>query len=140
MESDVIAYFKRDRFAELLGIKILTANPGYAKGMLEVRPEHLNGFRVIQGGVIFTLADFICAVACNADGQHSVSVNASISYIKSGTGSVIYAEAKELVSNSRLSSYEVIITNDKEERIATFQGMCYRKRETLAEVIQRLPD
>lgn len=138
--DSIIEFFKRDRFAESIGIELLDARPGYAKGKVDIKPQHLNGFRAVQGGVIFTLADLVLAAASNANGKLAVSINASINFIKSGYGTVLYAEARELISNPKLGNYEVLVTNDKNETIASLQGLVYRKKETLAEIIQQFLD
>ena len=138
--TEIKNFFKRDRFAESIGIELLTVSLGYAKAKIDIKPEHLNGFRAVQGGVLFTLADLAMAAASNANGQLAVSVNASINYIKSAYGTTIYAEAREVSSNPKLASYEVTISNDKNEVIATLQGLMYRKKESLQDIIQKLPE
>lgn len=138
--TEIKNFFKRDRFAESIGIELLNISLGYAKAKIDIKPEHLNGFRAVQGGVLFTLADLAMAAASNANGQLAVSVNASINYIKSAYGTTIYAEAKEVSSNPKLASYEVTISNDKNEVIATLQGLMYRKKESLKDIIQKLPE
>ncbi len=138
--TEIKNFFKRDRFAESIGIELLTVSLGYAKAKIDIKPEHLNGFRAVQGGVLFTLADLAMAAASNANGQLAVSINASINYIKSAYGTTIYAEAREVSSNPKLASYEVTISNDKNEVIATLQGLMYRKKESLQDIIQKLPE
>ena len=138
--TEIKNFFKRDRFAESIGIELLTVSLGYAKAKIDIKPEHLNGFRAVQGGVLFNLADLAMAAASNANGQLAVSINASINYIKSAYGTTIYAEAREVSSNPKLASYEVTISNDKNEVIATLQGLMYRKKESLQDIIQKLPE
>lgn len=138
--EEIKNFFKRDNFSNLVGIELLEVKPGYARTKLEIKPHHLNGFRVVHGGVIFTLADLACAVASNADGQLTVSVSASIHYIKSGKGGSLFAEAKKTCSNDKLSSYEITVSDDKGEKIASFQGLVYHKKSTLEEVIRLHPD
>ena len=138
--TEIKNFFKRDRFAESIGIELLNISLGYAKAKIDIKPEHLNGFRAVQGGVLFTLADLAMAAASNANGQLAVSINASINYIKSAYGTTIYAEAREVSSNPKLASYEVTISNDKNEVIASLQGLMYRKKESLQDIIQKLPE
>ena len=138
--TEIKNFFKRDRFAESIGIELLNISLGYAKAKIDIKPEHLNGFRAVQGGVLFTLADLAMAAASNANGQLAVSINASINYIKSAYGTTIYAEAREVSSNPKLASYEVTISNDKNEVIATLQGLIYQKKESLQDIIQKLPE
>jgi acyl-CoA thioesterase len=138
--EDIKSFLKRDNFSNLVGIELLEVKPGYARTKLEIKPHHLNGFRAVHGGVIFTLADLACAAASNAEGQLTVLVSASIHYIKSGKGGTLFAEAKKICSNAKLSSFEITISDDKAEIIASFQGLAYHKKSTLEEVIRLHPD
>ena len=69
LEEDLKRFFKRDRFAEFLGIELLEAGEGYARSRMQIGEEHLNGIGTVHGGAIFTLADFTFAVASNSHGS-----------------------------------------------------------------------
>ena len=127
--SDFIS--KNDHFARHCGITLLEAKPGWAKTKMEIQPYHLNGAQTVHGGAIFTLADFTFAIAANSHGRLSLAINASIAFIKSAAGGILYAEAEELSINPRLGNYQVKITNDKQQLIAQFQGTAYRKDKPL---------
>ena len=47
-----------DRFAKYVGIRLVEVGKGYAVTELTLNENHLNGLDRIQGGVIFTLADY----------------------------------------------------------------------------------
>ena len=49
-------FLQGDKFALLAGVELLETGNGYAKARMEIKPEHLNGGGVCQGGAIFTLA------------------------------------------------------------------------------------
>lgn len=120
-------FFKKDSFANHTGIELLEVKKGYAKACLEIKPVHLNGGGVCQGGVIFTLADFAFAVATNSHAQLTLSVTSNINFLKSESKGFLYAEAREIFCHKKLSNCEVRITNDSEELIATFNATGYRK-------------
>jgi acyl-CoA thioesterase len=103
---------EKDRFAQYTGIKLVEVKPGYAKASLEVEEKHLNGAGFVQGGVIFTLADFAFAAACNEGRNPTLGINAAISYIKGPKGRVITAEAKEISATNRLCTYEVTVYDE----------------------------
>jgi len=42
---------------------------------------------------------------------------------------MIYAEAKEISRNHKLATYEITVTSENNELIATYQGMVYQKKE-----------
>lgn len=98
-----------DKFAQYTGIRLVEVKPGYAKASLDVEEKHLNGVGFVQGGVIFTLADFAFAAASNEGENPTLGINAAISYIKGPRGKVITAEAKKISATNRLCTYEVSV-------------------------------
>jgi acyl-CoA thioesterase len=120
-------FLKGDKFALLAGIELLNVGNGYAKARMEIKPEHLNGGGVCQGGAIFTLADLAFAAATNSHARLTFSINSTINFFQSEKKGFLYAEAKEVFSHKRLSNCEVRVTNEAGELIATFTGTGYRK-------------
>jgi acyl-CoA thioesterase len=92
----------------------------------------MNAANVVQGGAIFTLADLAFAVASNSHGQLALAINVNISFLKAATTGILYAVAKEVTEPGRLGAYDVLITDDKGEIIARFNGMVYRKNKQIA--------
>ena len=125
-------YFKNDRFAELLNIELLSVAPGQAQAKMTIHPHHHNALGTVQGGAIFTLADFAFAAASNAHGTVAVGINVSITYLKAARSGTLRAEAKEIARNFKLGSYTVEVKDDEDDLIALFQGMVYRKSEKIA--------
>jgi len=124
-------FLKKDKYAELAGIKLLEVSEGRARAMLEINESHLNGFGTVHGGAIFTLADFAFGAASNSHGTAAVAINSSISFFKAVSDGILYAEAKEISFHYKLASYVIDVTNEKNELIASFQGMVYRKKDKL---------
>ena len=120
-------FLQKDKFALLAGVELLDVGKGYAKARMEIKPEHLNGGGVCQGGAIFTLADLAFAAATNSHARLTLSITASIDFFKSESNGFLYAEAHEIFDHRRLSNCEVTITNTKGELIAKFSGTGYRK-------------
>ncbi len=125
--DEVIARMKQDRFAQHLGIELLEADAGSARVRMVVKDEHRNSVGMVHGGVIFTLADYAFAVACNSYGVVAVAVNCTISYFRQPEGEVLIAEASEVSKSRRLGTYLVNITDAGGNAVAMFQGMAYRK-------------
>jgi acyl-CoA thioesterase len=124
-------FFRNDAFAAAAGVELLEAGNGYARARMEIRPLHLNGGGVCQGGALFTLADLAFAVAANSHAKLTFSITSSIQIFKSEKSGYLYAEAREVFSHSRLSNCEVRITNGEGELVATFNGTGYRKDTAL---------
>jgi len=131
MSIEMKSYFEKDKFAAFVGIKLLEVKPGYAKANMEITDKHLNAVNIVQGGAIFTLADFAFEAASNSYGQVSLGINANISYFQSPKGKILVAEAKEVSASQKIASYNVDIFNEDKEIIARFTGMVYRKRDRL---------
>jgi len=131
MSNDIMSYFENDRFAAYVGIKLVEVKTGYAKAIMEITDKHLNAVNIVQGGVIFTLADFAFAAASNSYGQVSLGINANISYFQPPKGKILIAEAIEISANKKIASYNVDIFGEDKELIARFTGMAYRKKDKL---------
>jgi len=129
--EEIEAYFKKDTYAELTGIRLLDVSEGRARAMLAITEHHRNSAGTVHGGVIFTLADFAFAAAAHSHGTVAVAIHSSISFFKAVSDGILYAEAKEISIHPKLASYIVDVTNDKNERIASFQGMAFRKKDML---------
>lgn len=124
-------FFKNDRFARQAGVELVEAGPGYAKARMRITPGHLNAGGVCQGGAIFTLADFAFGVACNAGGQLTFSINASVNYFRSECEGILYAEAHVVFDHKKLANCEVQVRNESGDLVATYVGTGYRKSVTL---------
>lgn len=127
MEDELIRNVKNDKFAKYVGIKLLEVHEGYAVTELILNENHLNGANRIQGGVIFTLADYAFAAASNSSGYSTVGINVSITYYKTPVGKSIRAVAKEISALNRISGFQVDILDEDGSLIACFNGLGYRK-------------
>lgn len=116
----------RDRFASGAGITLEEVSEGHARARMEATPAHLNGVDIVQGGAIFTLADFAFAAACNSSGVVAVAVNVSISFIKAAKPGTLVATADEVSRTNRLSTCSVRVTDAAGELVALFTGTAYR--------------
>ena len=124
-------FFKKDRFAEYIGVELIEVSNGTATAKMEIKEHHLNGVGTVQGGAIFTLADLAFAAASNSHGTIAMGINASISYLKAVKVGTLIAEAKEVSMHPKLASYRVDIKDEIGDIVAIFQGMVYRKKESL---------
>ena len=128
MEAFRQNFQENDALANYLGIKLVEVRPGYAKGILPIKEELLNGLHTTNGGAVFTLADVVFAAASNSHGIPAVSLQASISYLKPSTlGDTLTAIATEDNLTKRTGLYRIEIRNTKEELIALAQGTVFRK-------------
>ena len=122
---------EKDNFAATSGIVLVELRLGYGKAQMKIEPRHQNGIGIVQGGAIFTLADFAFAVAANSAGRVAVGVNTNISYLKAARSGTLWAEATEISRSRRISTCTVRVTDDAGELIALFQGTAYIKDEEI---------
>lgn len=120
---------KKDRFAHHNDIRLVSIGMGEAKAEMQVSDKHLNGVDIIQGGALFTLADFTFAAASNSYGRIAVATNASISFFKGISSGKLTAYAKELNSGKTLAHYSVEIYDENTNKIAHFTGTAFFKGE-----------
>jgi len=119
--------FERDQASKALGMRLVEVRPGYARVVMRVRPDMMNGHAVCHGGLIFTLADSAFAFSCNSHNDNTVAAAASIDFLASAlAGDELAAVATELWRTRRNGIYEVTVTNQRGERIALFRGRSYR--------------
>ena len=76
-------FLQGDKFALLAGVELLETGNGYAKARMLIKPEHLNGGGVCQGGAIFTLADLAFAAATNSHARLTLSITSNINFFQS---------------------------------------------------------
>ena len=124
------AMLEKDYFSQWMALERLEEREGYCRISMMIRKEMLNGFGIVHGGILFSLADSAFAFATNSSGRHAVSIDSHISiYQSSQIGDQLFATAEELHTNHKLAHYSVQVTNQKAELIASFKGTVYRKRE-----------
>ncbi len=131
-QSVVEHMMAHDAFSQWLGISLLEIKEGYSKIRMTIRPEMVNGFGIVHGGVTFSLADSAFAFACNNRNNNSVALDTAINFLKPVmVGDELTAEAKELHNGKTTGLYEIAILNQKNELVAKFKGLCFRTGKPL---------
>ena len=123
---------RTDRFAANAGCKITEVDTEHAVAEMLVTERHLNGANVCQGGALFTLADLASAALMNVQGQLTVGINNSITFVASAKeGDLLRAEAISICNHHKIPSVEVRVTNQDGRLICHVTGMGYRKTASL---------
>ncbi len=119
--------YARDSAAQKLGIILQATGPGYSCMHLKVQEDMLNGHRICHGGYIFTLADTAFAYACNSYNRVTVAAGAVIDFLAPARlGDELIAIAQEQTLSGRTGVYDVVVSNQDDQRIALFRGRSYR--------------
>jgi uncharacterized protein (TIGR00369 family) len=117
-------------FADFLGIRIATLEPGVARLALPLRPELLNSHHGAHGGVVMALADVALAVAAIArDGaaKGAFTVDLSVSFLGPGQGT-LRAEGRCLRIGGSLAFSEGEVRDERGELVAKAIGTFKLKR------------
>jgi acyl-CoA thioesterase len=106
-------FFIKDRYAMVTtGIEIEEVGERYAKCSLKLDDRHRNATGHIMGGVVFTLADFVFAVATNFKQPVTVTTVSQISYLGTAKGDILYGESRLLKDGRRNCFYQIYITDN----------------------------
>lgn len=126
---------EHDAFSQWLGIQILEIREGYSHIKMVVRPEMVNGFGIVHGGIAFSLADSAFAFACNNRNNLSVALDTTITFNGAvNTGDILTAEAEELHNGKSTGLYLVRVKNQHDKLVALFKGTCFRTQKPLTKI------
>jgi acyl-CoA thioesterase len=119
--------FARDSASQALGMRVTGVRPGWARVAMPVRADMVNGHGLCHGGLVFALGDSAFAFACNSYNDSAVGAAATIDFLAAAReGDELTAEASELWRTRRNGLYEIVVTNQRGERVALFRGRSYR--------------
>lgn len=123
-------FFIKDKFAMVTtGIEIDAVGEKYARCSLKLDDRHQNATGHVMGGVLFTLADFVFAVASNFKQPVTVTTTSQISYLGTPKGNVLFGESRLLKDGRRTCFYEVSITDNLGNAVAVVTCSGYRISE-----------
>ncbi len=128
IDMNIKELIANDQFAKYNGIELMEVSAGSAVAKMVIGPNHLNGVGIVQGGAIYTLADLALAAASNSHGVTAVGLTSNIAYFKAEKSGTLIATAREISLRRTVATYQVDVTNQDNELIASFQGTVYRKQ------------
>lgn len=109
---------EHDVFCRDNGIRLEFVSDTLAVAKVAVAPHLLNASGVVQGGAIFALSDLAYAGVANSGNERTVAQNASISYLRPGTGKELAATAKLMHRGRRTAVVAVEVVNDAGKLVA----------------------
>ncbi len=101
-------------FADLIGLEIKEATPGFSRCELETTDELCNPHKVLHGGVLFSLADTGMGVALHMDldrGQHCATIEIKIAYFRPVREGRLVCATRVVQKGRRFAFLESEITN-----------------------------
>ena len=126
----VSTMYNNDLFSKWMGINIMHISKGKCILEMTVKNEMLNGFSIAHGGICYSLADSCLAFAANSHGIKCVSVETSIRHLKKvKENDQLTAKSRELGMDEARAEYEILITNQIGDLVATFKGTVHRTKK-----------
>lgn len=127
---------EREPYRQFLKMRILEVGPGYALIEKEIAPDFLNIHGMTHGGLLFSIVDEAFELASNSHGTVAVALNMSITFFKAtSAGDLVRAEAKEIHRTNRTATYQIQLTDQRGELIASCQALVYRKKDPLPNLV-----
>ena len=111
-------FFTKDKFVALSGIEIDAVSSTSATVSVRIDERHQNANGCVQGGMLYTLADFAFAVLSNYVHPVTVTQAGNISYLRPGFSGKITATAREVECVGHNSVCEVVIKDDTNQTLA----------------------
>lgn len=84
LEKVMHARNRDNRFAGLLGIRVVEMRRGYAKAAMELSEDVKNPIGSVHGGCLFTLADVVCGAAASSYGMQVTTLDCSFHFLRAG--------------------------------------------------------
>ena len=117
--------FSNDKYAtELTGIVIEHVDNDCVECTLSLRDTHRNAKGAIMGGVLFTLADFVFAIAANSqilsecDELQWVSTSSTIHFLSQCKGDSLKAISHRIRQGKRNAVFQISINDNMDNQIA----------------------
>jgi uncharacterized protein (TIGR00369 family) len=122
--------------AELLGLRPVTLDDGRARFDATVRPEHLNPFGLVHGGMIYSLVDTAMGAALVTRlerNERCATLEIKIHYLAPVTEGELRAEAWVLERSQRISVLEAKVHDDADRLVAVALGSFYIQARSKSE-------
>ena len=130
-------FFKADKFVEHAGIQIESVDGEQAVISAKVEEKHLNANGCVQGGMLYTLADFAFAVLGNYLHPFTVTQSGNIHYLRPAYTSKITATARETACSGHTSLCEVEIVGEEGKTLCVCHFTGFVKETDREELINK---
>jgi len=128
IKNALIRQAEAEPFARKSGLKLVEVQEGYARVEMVFSEDMENIFGMAHGGALFALMDEAFEIAANSHGTMAVALNMNVNYLASPSrGAKLTAEAKELNKTRKTAFYDIRVTDEEANLIASCQALVYRK-------------
>lgn len=133
VEKAIYKAVEKEPLARTFKMKLLELGYGFSRVQMGYDPESMaNIYERAHGGAIFSLIDEAFETASQTCGSISVALNVNVTYLNSPSKpTTLYAEATEISSSRKTASYDIKVTDDSRQLVATCQAVAYRTGKPL---------
>ncbi|MGD9240995.1 MAG: hotdog fold thioesterase [Desulfobacterales bacterium] len=119
---------KKEPFAKAMKINLVELELGASAVEMIYNPTHMNNiYERAHGGALYALIDEAFETAGQTDGTIAVALNVNVTYVSSPDPGVrLRAEAKCISQTKKTASYDIRVTDEKNNLIATCAALAYR--------------
>ena len=119
---------RNEPFAKNLGMTLVDLALGYSKVEMTYHPDKMdNIYQRAHGGAIYSLIDEAFETSCQTHGNIAVALNVNVSYTASPEpGARLTAEAREITRSKKIAHYDISVTDDAGQLIATARTIAFR--------------
>ena len=128
VSNAIYAAVKKEPFANAMKINLVELELGYSAVEMIYDPTHMNNiYERAHGGALYALIDEAFETAGQTDGTIAVALNVNVTYVSSPEPGVrLQAEAKRISQTKKTASYDIRVTDEKNNLIATCSALAYR--------------
>jgi len=128
--TDFFNRVAEEAYAKKLGLRLVDVNDGYAVVEMALTEESENIFGMPHGGAIFSVIDEAFEVSSNSHGTIALGLNMSVTYHQSPEGrTTLRAVSKEIHRTRKTATYDISVTDEKNNLIASCTALVYRKKD-----------
>jgi acyl-CoA thioesterase len=119
---------QKEPFAQALKMELVALEQGYSAVEMDYDPAAMdNIYGRAHGGAIFALIDEAFETASQTHGTIAVALNVNVTYVTSPkAGAHLRAEAHEVSRTQKTAVYDIKITDQDGQIIATCQALAFR--------------
>ena len=119
---------EKEPFAKALKVNLVELELGYSMVEMKYDPANMNNiYERAHGGALFGLIDEAFETASQTDGTIAVALNVNVTYVSSPqAGANLRAEAKRVSQTKKTSGYDIKVSDENNNLIATCSALAYR--------------
>jgi acyl-CoA thioesterase len=135
----IVQAVAQEPYALAMGITLKELETGYSVVEMRCRPQQMdNIYQRTHGGAIFGLIDEAFETACQTHGTIAVALNVSVTYVASPQpGVLLRAVARETSRTRRTANYDIRVSDDAGNPIASCQALAYRTGKPIRTLLER---